>query len=171
MKSYILLAFVSTALGASSIPERCKLPAHPGFCRMPLLRWWYNVETGQCEEFYFGGCAGNANNFETKELCEKTCSEESTNLTPLQPVLAFRGLTKKMLPASRPNGWPICRRPPYSGPCRAAFTRFYYDAATNTCRQFTYGGCKSNGNNFVSGTACMKACASSIPVSPRPGKA
>ncbi|XP_075722207.1 actinia tenebrosa protease inhibitors isoform X2 [Rhipicephalus microplus] len=153
---------------ASSIPERCKLPAHPGFCRMPLLRWWYNAETGQCEEFYFGGCAGNANNFDTKELCENTCSEESTNLTPLQPVLAYRGLTKKMLPASRPNGWPICRRPPYSGPCKAAFTRFYYDAATNTCRQFTYGGCKSNGNNFVSGTACMKACASSIPVSPRP---
>ncbi|XP_049276403.1 PI-actitoxin-Afv2a-like [Rhipicephalus sanguineus] len=104
MKLYILLALVSTALAASGIPERCKLPAHPGFCRMPWLRWWYNMETGQCEEFFFGGCAGNANNFETKELCEKTCSEHKAVLTPLQPVLAFRGMTKKVFPESRPPG-------------------------------------------------------------------
>ncbi|KAL1444327.1 hypothetical protein MTO96_045575 [Rhipicephalus appendiculatus] len=135
---------------------------------MPWLRWWYNVETGHCEEFRFGGCAGNANNFETKELCEKTCSEQSTNLTPLQPVLTFRGVTKKVFPGSRPSGESVCHRPPYSGPCRADFTRFYYDAKTKTCHKFVYGGCSSNGNNFESQNDCMAACATSTPVRPGP---
>lgn len=44
------------------------------------------------------------------------------------------------------------------GPCRAAFTRWRYDAASGACQTFTYGGCKGNYNNFLSKAACQAAC-------------
>uniref|UniRef100_A0A8C6SLM1 Uncharacterized protein n=1 Tax=Neogobius melanostomus TaxID=47308 RepID=A0A8C6SLM1_9GOBI len=44
------------------------------------------------------------------------------------------------------------------GPCRASFTRWRYDAVQGVCRNFTYGGCKGNYNNFLSAAACETAC-------------
>ncbi|XP_070843085.1 kunitz-type protease inhibitor 1-like [Chaetodon trifascialis] len=51
-----------------------------------------------------------------------------------------------------------CRAPPKIGPCRAAFPRWHYDAATGNCEQFMYGGCKQNNNNFLSENECLSAC-------------
>lgn len=44
------------------------------------------------------------------------------------------------------------------GPCRAAFPRYFYDPATNSCKRFTYGGCMGNANNFVSEDECLRSC-------------
>lgn len=44
------------------------------------------------------------------------------------------------------------------GPCRASFTRWRYDAVLGRCRNFTYGGCKGNYNNFLTAEACEMAC-------------
>ncbi|XP_072288336.1 kunitz-type protease inhibitor 1-like [Eucyclogobius newberryi] len=52
----------------------------------------------------------------------------------------------------------FCLAAPKVGPCRASFTRWRYDAAAQLCRNFTYGGCKGNYNNFLSATACEAAC-------------
>jgi len=42
----------------------------------------YNTETGQCEEFIYGGCEGNANRYETVEECQQACaSGKSRNKT------------------------------------------------------------------------------------------
>ncbi|KAK8777427.1 hypothetical protein V5799_029229 [Amblyomma americanum] len=62
----------------------------------------------------------------------------------------------------------VCRRPAYSGPCMASIPRFYYDAQTKQCRQFIYGGCHSNGNNFETLRQCMDACAIQSPWEPMP---
>ncbi|MEO1447955.1 MAG: BPTI/Kunitz domain-containing protein [Bacteroidota bacterium] len=35
-----------------------------------------------------------------------------------------------------------CMLKPDPGPCRAAIPRFYYDAESGTCKEFTYGGCQ-----------------------------
>jgi hypothetical protein len=51
----------------------CLLPKVIGRCRALILRYYYNPKTRSCEKFYYGGCGGNANNFETQEACEKTC--------------------------------------------------------------------------------------------------
>ncbi|XP_053193373.1 kunitz-type protease inhibitor 1-like [Scomber japonicus] len=51
-----------------------------------------------------------------------------------------------------------CRAPVKVGPCRAAFPRWRYDAATGDCVQFVFGGCKSNNNNFLSKAECLSAC-------------
>lgn len=44
-----------------------------GPCRAIKERYFFSVDTGHCELFDYGGCAGNANNFETLEACEETC--------------------------------------------------------------------------------------------------
>jgi hypothetical protein len=46
-----------------------------------------------------------------------------------------------------------------SGVCLAAIPRFGYDPVTARCRQFTYGGCGGNANNFATLAACEQACA------------
>nr|XP_046229614.1 kunitz-type protease inhibitor 1-like isoform X4 [Scatophagus argus] len=52
----------------------------------------------------------------------------------------------------------FCRAPEKVGPCRAAFPRWRYDAATGDCKQFVFGGCKPNLNNFLSKGECLSAC-------------
>jgi len=47
-----------------------------------------------------------------------------------------------------------------SGSCRAAFKRWYFNTATNTCTQFIHGGCDENGNNFKSEEECANTCSS-----------
>lgn len=52
-----------------------------------------------------------------------------------------------------------CLLPADSGPCEAAFERWYFDAATGVCRPFIYGGCEGNENNFETLEACSASCA------------
>ncbi|XP_076442877.1 BPTI/Kunitz domain-containing protein-like [Babylonia areolata] len=54
-------------------PSPCSLPKAPGFCRAFIPSFFYNARTGQCENFIYGGCNGNANRFPTRSLCEKKC--------------------------------------------------------------------------------------------------
>ncbi|XP_037837389.1 kunitz-type protease inhibitor 1 isoform X2 [Kryptolebias marmoratus] len=51
-----------------------------------------------------------------------------------------------------------CLVPVKVGPCRAAFKRWRYDATTESCKVFTFGGCKPNKNNFLSDEECLSAC-------------
>lgn len=53
----------------------CSLPKRVGMCRASMKRWWFNEKTHKCERFIFGGCDGNANNFESREQCEATCPD------------------------------------------------------------------------------------------------
>ena len=47
---------------------------------------------------------------------------------------------------------------PDVGSCDAAFLRYAYDAQSNTCKQFTWGGCGGNRNNFERKDECEKRC-------------
>lgn len=49
-------------------------PFEVGMCKAAFPRWSFNQETSMCEEFTYGGCNGNKNNFETKEECVKACN-------------------------------------------------------------------------------------------------
>ena len=51
-----------------------------------------------------------------------------------------------------------CLAPRDSGPCRAAFPVFYYNADTASCLPFLYGGCQGNGNRFPTVDECMASC-------------
>ena len=52
----------------------CTLPQRTGVCRAMFHRWFYNPKSGQCELFTYGGCDGNANNFQFKRQCEQACT-------------------------------------------------------------------------------------------------
>merc|ERR1712066_232127 len=45
------------------------------------------------------------------------------------------------------------------GKCKAAIPKFYYDATDGKCKEFTYGGCGGNKNNFINEVECAAACA------------
>ncbi|XP_052754265.1 hemolymph trypsin inhibitor B [Galleria mellonella] len=50
----------------------CSLPLKTGPCRAAFQRYGY-VEGKGCVLFTYGGCQGNANNFETLEACKNAC--------------------------------------------------------------------------------------------------
>lgn len=62
-------------------PERCSLPVRKGVCRALIPRWSYDPVTKECNEFKFGGCDGNGNNFSSKRQCIDLCrSTESARV-------------------------------------------------------------------------------------------
>ncbi|KAG5205562.1 hypothetical protein JEQ12_018812 [Ovis aries] len=52
----------------------------------------------------------------------------------------------------------FCLQPPYTGPCRAMFTRYFFNAVSGLCQTFTYGGCRRKQNNFRNEKECISTC-------------
>ncbi|NXN66962.1 SPIT2 inhibitor, partial [Himantopus himantopus] len=90
--------------------------------------WWFNGTAGICQSFLFTGCQGNANNFPSERECRESCRGEH------------------------------CAAPRVTGPCRASFPRWYYVPVNQTCRQFIYGGCRGNKNNYQNEEECLNRC-------------
>ena len=38
-------------------------------------RYFFDWNAGVCREFVYGGCEGNANNFDDVDACERTCAQ------------------------------------------------------------------------------------------------
>ncbi|NXU26573.1 SPIT1 inhibitor, partial [Thalassarche chlororhynchos] len=53
--------------------EHCLTPKKVGWCRGSFPRWFYNPSLQQCEEFIFGGCKPNKNNYLREEECKLAC--------------------------------------------------------------------------------------------------
>ncbi|XP_035530461.1 kunitz-type protease inhibitor 1a isoform X3 [Morone saxatilis] len=51
-----------------------------------------------------------------------------------------------------------CMAPKKMGPCRGAFPRWHYNAASERCEEFMFGGCRENLNNYLSKEECTNAC-------------
>lgn len=54
----------------------CTSNSDQGPCEALMPRWYFNVTTETCEEFFYGGCRGNGNRYLTKEECQRTCHGE-----------------------------------------------------------------------------------------------
>ncbi|KAK9405044.1 kunitz/BPTI-like toxin [Crotalus adamanteus] len=77
----LLLGFLAlwaqlTPVAGQDRPRFCSLPAETGPCKGRIPRFYYNSASKQCQQFIYGGCGGNANNFETKDQCHYTCVEK-----------------------------------------------------------------------------------------------
>ncbi|CAD6185822.1 unnamed protein product [Caenorhabditis auriculariae] len=77
---------VPVLVGASMINRCC--PTRAYMCGLPpqqgtqcgtnfVTRYYFNIVTGQCTSFQFGGCDGNQNNFLTIQQCRNFCMSNS----------------------------------------------------------------------------------------------
>ncbi|XP_051578821.1 kunitz-type protease inhibitor 1-like [Myxocyprinus asiaticus] len=57
--------------------HHCLVPKKEGPCRGSFMRWHYNAITEKCEEFKFGGCRPNLNNYLTLNECQNACDKVS----------------------------------------------------------------------------------------------
>ena len=116
-------------------PDVCGLPKDRGGEGNFSTRWFYDVEYGGCNRFWFSGKKdekSNGNNFMDKQSCDEVCSD--------------------------PAGKDACMLPIVPGPCEGYYQRYGYDKKTKTCRQFVYGGCHGNNNRFEDSQECEAVC-------------
>ncbi|XP_072530945.1 tissue factor pathway inhibitor 2 [Salminus brasiliensis] len=116
------------------IPQICRFRSEVGPCRALLRRYFFNMTSMRCEQFFFGGCQGNENNFQDYKSCMEYCRPS------------------KSIPV-------ICQDVLDKGKCSASIPRYYYNSITKTCEEFMYTGCGGSSNNFVSKQSCMDVCA------------
>uniref|UniRef100_A0A8C9FY50 Tissue factor pathway inhibitor n=1 Tax=Pavo cristatus TaxID=9049 RepID=A0A8C9FY50_PAVCR len=128
----LLLPLACAAL-APQKQRACLLPPDDGPCRALVPRWYYDRYTQSCQEFTYGGCHGNANNFLSHDDCEKSC------------------WTIKKVPK-------LCRMEADTGPCRGYIRRYAFNLSSMRCEEFIYGGCYGNGNNFKDLQSCVDHC-------------
>uniref|UniRef100_UPI003AAF00B8 kunitz-type protease inhibitor 1a isoform X1 n=1 Tax=Centroberyx gerrardi TaxID=166262 RepID=UPI003AAF00B8 len=68
--------------------HHCMAPKKQGPCRGSFPRWHYNGASEKCEQFTFGGCRENLNNYLSLQECANACygaekNEKSGRLLPL----------------------------------------------------------------------------------------
>ncbi|CAO2626105.1 Kunitz-type protease inhibitor 2 [Lemmus lemmus] len=164
----LLLSGAEAAGRDLDIHESCGVSKVVGKCRASIPRWWYNVTDGSCQPFVYGGCEGNGNNYQSKEECLAKCAGVTENTidgmarnrngADSSILSALRKQDSENLSGEIFNFEEYCVPKAVTGPCRAAFPRWYYDVEKNSCESFIYGGCRGNKNSYLSQEACMQRC-------------
>ncbi|XP_057655862.1 inter-alpha-trypsin inhibitor heavy chain H4-like isoform X1 [Diorhabda carinulata] len=115
----------------------CKQPLNRGSkrCQKFSTNFYFDISIGQCKKFWFNGCGGNDNRFETLKSCEDLCVY------------------------SENKG--ICQAPPVRGFCQYKYESWYYNSSTSKCQPFIYSGCGGNKNKFKTKKGCENVCSNS----------
>ncbi|VDN06609.1 unnamed protein product [Thelazia callipaeda] len=106
----------------------CMLDRESGPCNDPVTQWYFDASSLECMKFTYGGCRGNGNRFNSRELCEQRCLRD------------------------------ICTLPFDAGPCQGNQQQWYFDKSLRICQLFSYGGCEGNMNRFSTNDECMTYC-------------
>lgn len=118
---------------SQAVEKSCSGEAETGLCRAYFPSWYYDTTSGTCKRFVYGGCGGNGNRYASEEECLQACAASEATLN-------------------------VCDLPAESGVCKALFRRFAFDRTSGQCKQFVYGGCGGNENNFRTIEECESAC-------------
>ncbi|UYV65745.1 PAPLN [Cordylochernes scorpioides] len=79
----------------TAVVPTCHLPRDTGPCNTHVILWYFNPQAQRCEQFYYGGCGGNSNRFNSRELCEHSCigrksSQHSSNFSFMMVYRIYR---------------------------------------------------------------------------------
>ncbi|KAL7990137.1 hypothetical protein Chor_010491 [Crotalus horridus] len=156
----------------------CHLPSDTGPCRAFMRRWFYDKHSGRCREFIYGGCQGNANNFEDVEecerrcgppdnkpgtcpivvqgeevVCDKLCSSDASCPGPQRCCPTSCGKKCEIPQQLRSE---VCQLPLEQGSCKQQLQRYFYDPDKKKC--VSYRVCEASRRNFETRELCEKAC-------------
>uniref|UniRef100_A0A224Y2D2 Pancreatic trypsin inhibitor n=1 Tax=Rhipicephalus zambeziensis TaxID=60191 RepID=A0A224Y2D2_9ACAR len=59
---------------SNGTPEFCNFAPDDGPCRARIPAFYFEPGSKTCSLFFYGGCEGNQNNFETEEECYGNCT-------------------------------------------------------------------------------------------------
>ena len=75
-----LLCIANTiTFGYAGSSNHCLLPVTVGNCTSLLPRFYFNSGNKRCEAFFYTGCGGNENNFDTLLDCHEACQSHLTS--------------------------------------------------------------------------------------------
>jgi hypothetical protein len=52
---------------------RCGFPVDIGQCRASRPKFYFDSSSNSCKRFFYGGCEGNGNRFNSEEECSESC--------------------------------------------------------------------------------------------------
>ncbi|KAM6202307.1 tissue factor pathway inhibitor 2 [Rhynchocyon petersi] len=129
----LLLLGTAAQTPAENNVEICLLPLDRGPCRALIPSFYYDRYTQSCRKFMYGGCEGNANNFDYRADCKKACSH-------IEKV---------------PQ---ICRMEVREQECEDSKEVYSFNLNSMKCEKLS-GGCLNSENQFPDEASCMEFCA------------
>ncbi|CCG28205.1 Papilin [Caenorhabditis elegans] len=123
----------------------CAMPPDAGVCTNYTPRWFFNSQTGQCEQFAYGSCGGNENNFFDRNTCERKCMPHHVILAQVPDRCSFDK---------------------DSGSGKGYNVKWYFNMKNLRCEQFVFEGLGGNTNQFETLSECERICTPSGPKTP-----
>nr|CAH0103991.1 unnamed protein product [Daphnia galeata] len=167
-------------LSESDASALCMQPKASGSCRASIPSYFFDVQTGKCTPFNYGGCGGNGNRFKTYHECDFRCNRlEQAPLTHwpqfANSSVAISASAEKVLNAVQLTKEEKCSLPPVestnssSSSCLAYIPSWTFNWTAGECRSFVYEGCgKTTYNLFNSVDECIMACGPDEPIDSGP---
>ena len=59
-------------------PTRCLQPRTAGRCKARFTVFGFDPLKGKCVQYFYGGCEGSENRFETMQACNEACNPAAT---------------------------------------------------------------------------------------------
>ncbi|CAI5449951.1 unnamed protein product [Caenorhabditis angaria] len=116
---------------------RCNYWPDRGTCENQefVVKWYYDRYDHRCRRFFYGGCEGNDNRYDSLEECTSQCQF-------IEPD----------------NNRNRCFQPHDPGTCSSDIERWYFDQVAKRCVCSWWSGCGGNSNIYYSYNHCMLIC-------------